>query len=81
MAYCKDCVHWDLCEWSDRGEIMCSDFKNKADFVEVVRCKYCKHYNQLRGTCEHAQWEDAECWDRDVKTTDYCSYGERTDEQ
>lgn len=53
------------------------DRQPTADVVEVVRCKDCKHHNELRKTCEHTQWEDAEGWDRDVKLNDFCSYGER----
>lgn len=51
----------------------CGSFKNKSDFVEVVRCKDCKHYV-------------AEYCTRDIKSrtnmfymveNDFCSYGER----
>lgn len=48
---CKDCIHYDVCykkpihklddELIEMGG--CSSFKNKADFVEVVRCGKCKH--------------------------------------
>lgn len=55
---CKDCIHIDVCNEHERlmltvdnlYELMyqegveksCKHFKNKADFVEVVRCKDCK---------------------------------------
>jgi hypothetical protein len=53
---CKDCVHFEVCEFegvyfediaikntSPDADVrdLCSFFKNKADFVEVVRCKDC----------------------------------------
>ena len=51
---CKDCVHFDVCtimEFSSYDpthlqEFGCNDFKNKADFVEVVRCKDCVHHTE-----------------------------------
>lgn len=59
MATCKDCFHVDACERQLRSafpnvldeEIKnviirdnnCLNFKNKADVVEVVRCKDCKY--------------------------------------
>ena len=45
MKTCKDCVHIDVCfaKQLGTGECaeICRDYKNKADFVEVVRCKDC----------------------------------------
>ena len=52
MATCKDCIHYDICATKDEKvslstrvkELVADDFtcfKNKADFVEVVRCKDC----------------------------------------
>lgn len=52
---CNNCIHGELCmgrtdttpftktEYRDlyNVEKFCEDFKNKADFVEVVRCKNC----------------------------------------
>ena len=49
MATCRDCIKSDVCELyvhlhniEDRKN-KCLHFKNKADFVEVVRCEKCKH--------------------------------------
>jgi hypothetical protein len=55
----------------DDVEEVCQHFKNKADFVEVVRCKKCK-YNGNFFKCP---------FDADVKCKedDFCSYGERRD--
>ena len=44
---CKDCISYDVCvivehsseEYDHYTEYGCEDFKNKADYVEVVRCK------------------------------------------
>lgn len=50
---CKDCIHYDVCQeylfkCAEHGEAErllnpCRKFKNKADFVEVVRCKDCEY--------------------------------------
>ncbi len=42
---CKDCVHCAECKFFEpyHQYIKCNHFKNKADFVEVVRCKDCIH--------------------------------------
>lgn len=53
MMDCKDCVHFDVCKDAtvpnpeykgphpDKSK-ECRHFKNKADFVEVVRCEECR---------------------------------------
>ena len=59
MAKCKDCFHCSACKdmydgnFDDFGEcdLYCEHFKNKADFVEVVRCKDCKHSINLDKNC------------------------------
>ena len=84
---CKDCIHEDLCgtftrpcmpDEANASERLCKDFKNKADFVEVVRCKDCKyrkkdklfvsgHYCYLRPVNGGRFCED----------DGFCSYGKR----
>ena len=45
------------------------------DAVEVVRCKDCKYYNQI-GKTMLCEW-----WDFSItKADDYCSYGERKED-
>lgn len=94
---CKECLWCDVCksrvtqfgydfdEDKEVPEFGCGvvvdGFKNKADFVEVVRCKDCK-------CCEHcypakAIGEEAiEGWyckirKKHMQPYDFCSYGER----
>ena len=54
---CKDCLYYEVCinfrnnicitdqerfeEYVINSDGLCDRFKNKADFVEVVRCKDC----------------------------------------
>lgn len=53
MASCKDCIQYDVCECADNLEYAdverlkkdCPRFKNKADFVEVVRCIDCVYWD------------------------------------
>lgn len=56
---CKDCVHYEVCKddfesgylfEDNNGNYFtddCDNFKNKADFVEVVRCGRCKYSREL----------------------------------
>ena len=59
MSTCKDCLHNDVCHFNFKGcELTeeekkdCGFFKPKADYVEVVRCKDCKHAVPLDKHCE-----------------------------
>ena len=82
MASYKDCVFEEVCTFLDKTCVeRCCHFKNKADVVEVVRCKDCEHYKtpqdpKYRNTsvlycCRSALQK--------VKSTDFCSYGERSE--
>ena len=46
MATCKECVLSPMCcattSYFALG-LICQNFKNKADYVEVVRCEKCKY--------------------------------------
>lgn len=80
MAECKDCLHEKVCKFADEKVSIattvketvhdCKDFKNKADFVEVVRCKDCKHQEQC------SEFIMISGRDKDLV---FCSYGERSD--
>ena len=80
---CYDCIHCDAC--SDAGDSgysslkedasKCKYFKNKADFVEVVRCKECAngcHKTDISVLCR--------IFNVLMITEDYCSYGCKKDE-
>ena len=97
MKTCKDCIHFkDVCEehglyfeneylknvaFSENIKDLCHGFKDKADFVEVVRCEKCKHGDV---SC-HAKTKDGEetiaCYchlKKAVTDVDsYCPSGER----
>ena len=83
---CKDCVHYKACKDMYSGYSLyfdvcdftpdCIDmglFKNKADFVEVVRCKDCRHFDGEGCLKTHGEFEP--------NPIDYCSYGERRCEE
>lgn len=56
-----------------------SDFieeQPEVDVVEVVRCKDCRYYDEIYGSCAGV-WDIGEYRTADVKDNDYCSYGER----
>ena len=79
METCKDCLHYDVCQYhiaeeTDMTINECSyGFKNKADFVEVVRCKDCKYKKIM------SDGKTLACIRQSAykKPTDFCSYGER----
>ena len=81
MATCKDCLCYKLCVAVDRAydnekatimEKFCPYFKDKSQFVKIVRCKDCIYHNvppcPMRLSLN---------WTND---NDYCSYGERRSE-
>ena len=53
------------------------DFPVAADAVEVVRCKDCKHENVNHAISDKNTWCDY--WGIDPCFDDFCSYGERRD--
>ena len=79
---CKDCFYYeDMCkehltECAEHGEAErilnpCSKFKNKADFVEVVRCAECLHYDFQHHQCDNPLGLWSTYMDK------FCCYGER----
>lgn len=45
MAKCKDCIHYDVCQYhideeTEMTVAECDYFKNKADFVEVKHANW-----------------------------------------
>lgn len=91
---CKDCIHYFACsangglfnEKDETKEMRCGHFKNKADFVEVVRCEKCKYFREYSDAHKRAvERADGDCF---LKLThscdeqfiacrynDFCSYG------
>lgn len=74
MKTCKDCLHFDVClSYTDPDESFyevggCQLFKNKNDFVPVVRCKDC------------VLWDNGDCYRIELtRPDDFCSYGVRND--
>ena len=78
MATCNDCCYYPVCNY----KMWCDLFKDKTNFVEVVRCKDCKfnHFVQPNDGIIHCGRESI-CGAGTVfrKAYDYCSYGERKD--
>lgn len=93
MITCKDCIHYEICatmyetgrfvgsfdENVSLEAIYCDDFKDKANFEEVVRCKDCKH-RRIPTRC--SLWygssgnDDYFC---EYGDGFYCAFGERMD--
>ena len=82
MTLCEKCIHEEVCDQSSRrmwsamaGEKECSDFKNKADFVEVVRCINCKSrmFSDMYIECSKRL--------EIVRADHFCSDGERREKE
>lgn len=88
---CKDCIHHCICNEHERVmltidnlyelmyqegvDMSCKHFRNKADFVEVVRCKDCQYFTEgmAVGMCKRIE-------DKPIipcRFDHFCSYGER----
>lgn len=86
---CYDCIYAKVCDaliskglpWKDGkypAEQFCDTFfKNKADVVEVVRCKDCKYCRTLKDGGSQCERIDGLLM---TKPNDYCSYGERKEQ-
>lgn len=81
---CKDCVKYDAClaynggmtrttSMKNKADEMCGHFKNKADFVEVVRCSRCQHGKEYA----HSMRFKCRRFDRDTVENGFCNYGKR----
>ena len=75
---CENCIHYDVCvivqhsneDYDHYTEFGCEDFKNKADFEEVVRCKDCD--------IPHNKWTGCPKLNGLIPPPDFfCSYGKR----
>lgn len=79
---CGDCIHAEICKqvnsgwFSPKNIAYCKGFKCSANFVEVVRCKDCKHMN-ITGI--GFRW--CQAWERIQTMGDdgFCCFGERKD--
>jgi hypothetical protein len=74
----EDLVQLDDFTWDEYGESneveeYCSIFRNKADFVEVVRCRDCRH--SVDDICKGLVYCNEH--QKSMREKDFCSYGER----
>lgn len=81
MATCKDCICYDiLCQHTLQGDELklCEHFKNKEDYVEVVRCEKCEYKDDCAGQMVHTTRDYV--LEQNISTynkVDFCSYGKR----
>ena len=73
MAKCKECVHNEVCPVPHlKDTSVCKQFKDRAKYVEVVRCGNCKHFREP--FC--VRRDDETHRERiNMLTVDFCSYG------
>jgi hypothetical protein len=79
---CTDCIYVDVCEeWHNQemqracyyGEY----FKNKTDFVEVIRCKDCLSYHPSPRSKVTVDSGYCDICENFVTAEHYCASGER----
>jgi hypothetical protein len=88
MATCNECLHRGPCgakggilkDFSTGNlrqdvEIRCGHFKNKSQYVEVVRCKDCRMFVDDKSAL--ITYCTRERKNLTVKMDDFCNYGER----
>lgn len=83
MKTCYDCIHCEAC--SDAGDegfsslkedvSKCKHFKNKADFVEVVRCKDCIYWENGKSYTPYCNNFGSML--EDTRADDFCCFGEK----
>ena len=83
MYDCEKCLHEEMCDQPSRhlwgtlnGEKECSDFKDRNNYVEVVRCKDCVNYCGFEH-CKNGICDVDSVSKRAVYPNDFCSYGEK----
>lgn len=76
---CENCIHFDICNEQADGNIVELMKEPCFRFMELVRCKDCKHYEQVASVF----FDDIMCCTRQgsmnvLKTeNDFCSWGEK----
>lgn len=85
MSVCKGCLHYEVCKHYVTYEkdtiLSCNQFKPKADYVEVVRCKDCVSLKNDTDYCRtHNKWY-CEIDNAIKQQNHFCSYGERKESE
>ena len=77
---CRECIHNDVCYLhednfmdSAKKNGFCGKFKNKIDFVKVIRCKDCRFY--FPPFCYRPKNRPHQT--HGILPEYFCSYGER----
>ena len=74
---CGDCIYAEICKkvnggwFSPKNPAYCTGFKDRTNYVEVVRCKDCV-YNET-GSCSFSEYVDPSSYEPDW----FCADGER----
>ena len=84
MITCKDCYLYDGCIaghlhcYDEEGiKKNCESFKNKNNYVEVVRCKDCSEWDSHKPDDAEYKYGRCSLHDAEMERNDFCSYGKR----
>lgn len=88
MISCRDCIHDGVCYLQEvtndieeqLREFGCENYKCATDFVKIIRCKDCKHWNKLEMQCGSdsvaTDHEGGASFSLNFYLDDFCSYAE-----
>ena len=77
---CKECACNKVCNHDIYGFENCGNFMPAKDVIEVVRCKNCKHFCPYEGEEHKGDCAELVGLESCVYEDDFCSYGERKDD-
>lgn len=77
-SYNEDMTEWER-GWNDACNAI-ADYAPTADAAEIVRCKYCKHYDFSRVNIVITAWGTCRAIGIYTPQTHYCSFGERRED-
>lgn len=69
-------IHFSDFYEQDTGDDVFISIRKDMTIEPLVRCKDCKYYNEEEGMCN-----DLMAYGRSWLTNDYCSYGERREDE
>lgn len=85
MVDCNKCFHLPVCGkliyCQENGVVVCNEYNDRTNLVEVVRCKDCIHWYEQEGVCLKIYSDGAVspyAW-QDRNPDDFCSYGKVKD--
>ena len=89
MSTCKNCLHYEMCKLKHRkyfaeetnAECLCKQFKPKADYAPVVRCKDCVYFYAEKQDEDFPYFCLHHSGPMGTAPNHFCNYGKRKEEK